>query len=360
MIFFPEWRSPDYYFFPDDVRKYPDAWLYVVWSRRGPGKTYSFLRSMNQNKIPFAYLKRTIKDVSMICSGDKLGIDLSPFSPVNRDAGSNVKPKLITDGIGGFYNTDDDGKTSGSPVAYILALNAIKEIKGFDLSDIDYMCLDEFIPQPGEIVSRDEGEKLLSIYMTASRDRIKRGRDPLKLVLFSNADRITTPVTNDLEIVDRMADLAASGRTHDYDADRGILLHRITDQEIPIKEQEKTGIYKAMAGTAWGRKSFYGDFASQDFSAVGRISMKGFRVLCRIIWKNKDIFLYVSGGTYYAAYTRQHTENVYDLSKESDQARLYADHVIDVKQAHIADKFRAETYSIYDLFTNYRKIFNVS
>ena len=358
--FFPAWRSPDYYFFLDDVRKYPDAWLYVVWSRRGPGKTYSFLRSMYENGVKFAYLKRTIKDVAMICSGGKYGIDLSPFSPVNRDAGCRVVPKLIADGIGGFYDADEEGKPAGAPVAYILAMNAIKEIKGFDLSDIDFMCLDEFIPQAGEVVSRDEGEKLLSIYMTASRDRVLRGRQPLKLVLFSNADHISTAITNDLEIVDPMSMLYLTGCTHHYLEDRQIMLHRITDAEIPIRAEEMSGIFKAMSGTAWGRKAFYGEFASQDFSAVGKINLKGYRCLCRIKWKQRDIYLYVSGGSYYAAYTRQAAKQVYDLDKESAQRRLYYDHIIDVRQAHTEDRFRAESYSIYDLFTNYRKIFNIS
>ena len=35
-----------YYHFYKDVIDYPDADIYVVWSRRGPGKTYSFLRYM--------------------------------------------------------------------------------------------------------------------------------------------------------------------------------------------------------------------------------------------------------------------------------------------------------------------------
>ena len=225
MNFFPDWRSEEYYFFPDDVRRWPDAWLYVVWSRRGPGKTYSFLRSMYENGIKFAYMKRTIKDVAMICS-DKYGFDLSPFVPINRDAGTNIRPRLISDGIGAFYDTiGEDGKPVGAPTSYVLALNAIKEIKGMELSDVDFMCLDEFIPQPGEVVKRNEGELLLSIYMTIQRDRMKRGRDPLKLVLFSNADQISTPITNEIEIVDQMADLQATGKSHYYDEDRQILLH---------------------------------------------------------------------------------------------------------------------------------------
>ncbi|MBR3035707.1 MAG: phage DNA encapsidation protein [Lachnospiraceae bacterium] len=360
MMYFPDWRSSEYYFFLDDVRRFPDAWCYVVWSRRGPGKTYSFLRSMYENGIKFAYMKRTIKDVAMICS-DKYGMDLSPYVPVNRDTGSNIRPRLIADGIGAFYDQEtEDGKPAGAPFSYVLALNAIKEIKGIGLSDVDYICMDEFIPQPGEVVKRDEGELLLSIYMTVQRDRMKRGRDPLKLVLFSNADQISTPITNELEIVDRMADLNASGRSHDYDEDRQILLHHITNDEIPLKDQELTGVFRAMSKTAWGRKAFFGDFAGNDFSAIGKMSIKGFRPMCAVLYRNKVIYMYRGNGYIYASWTRHNGQRFYDLSKESDQKRFYYEALADVREAHVDGRFRAESYSIYDLMMNFKKIYRIT
>lgn len=358
--FVPAWRSPDYYFFPDDVQRYPDAWLYVVWSRRGPGKTYSFLRSMYETGTKFAYMKRTIKDVAMICS-DRYGLDLSPFVPINRDAGTNVRPRLITDGIGAFYdNTDEKGNPAGAPCSYVLALNAIKEIKGMELSDVDYMCLDEFIPQPGERVLRQEGELLLSIYMTLQRDRIKRGRPPLKLVLFSNADQVSTPITNEIEIVDDMVQLQASGKTHYYDSDRGILLHRITDEEIPLQEDELSGIFSAMAGTAWGRKAFFGDFASNDFSSIGRVRMKGLRPVCAYRYRQRVVYVYQGGGEYYLTHSRHDARKFYDLAKESDQKRFYYEQIIDIRSAHIDGKLVAESYSMYDLIVNYKSFFKIS
>ena len=39
-----DFKNEKYYYFPDDLERYPDAWCYIVWSRRGPGKTYSALR----------------------------------------------------------------------------------------------------------------------------------------------------------------------------------------------------------------------------------------------------------------------------------------------------------------------------
>ena len=55
-----------YYHFEDDLRNYPDAWCYVVWSKRGPGKTYSSLWWAYQQHIKFIYMKRTDRDVDNI------------------------------------------------------------------------------------------------------------------------------------------------------------------------------------------------------------------------------------------------------------------------------------------------------
>ena len=107
--------------------------------------------------------------------------------------------QLTSIGFGAFYDHfDDDGKPTGAPFSYCCALNAIKTIKGFELSACDWLLLDEFIPQAGEIVKRREGEMILDLYMTINRDRELRGLPELKLILFANAENISTiPITSD-------------------------------------------------------------------------------------------------------------------------------------------------------------------
>ena len=47
-----------YYHFRKDVEDYPNIDTFIVWSRRGPGKTYSFLRYMVETDQFFIYMKR--------------------------------------------------------------------------------------------------------------------------------------------------------------------------------------------------------------------------------------------------------------------------------------------------------------
>lgn len=355
--------SKKYYHFEDDLLMYPSAWCIAVWSRRGPGKTYSSLKYAAEKHIKFIYMKRTDVDVELICGAGKMGasFDASPYKPINRDTGSNIKAHLIGDGFGGFYHFNDEEEPSGEPVGYILSFNKVRKFKGFDFSDCDWIIFDEFIPQKGERLNRAEGELLLDLYMTVSRDRQKRGKGPLKLVLFANAEEISTPVTNELEIVDIMAELNASNRTHLWIPERDILLHHITQEEIPIQEEEKSGIYKGMEGTAWHRKSFEGDFSSNDFSNVARRTLKKCKGLIHLHYKTHDYYIYVSNenGKYYMSTRPVRCIFDFDLNKENDQKLFWMNEGIDLRIACIEDRMKFEKYSMYDLIVNYKSFFKV-
>ncbi len=179
-----------YYDIKDDLRKYPEAVVVVAYSRRGVGKTYSALKACIEDHFPIVYIKRTIEDINLICSANS-SFDTSPFKPLNRDLGTNIKPKKIANGIGAFYQMDDSGEPIGEPCAYAIALSAIKNIKGIDLSECEWMVFDEFIPQISETrVLTTEGEALQDVYATVARGREKRGKEPLKLLRFANAEML--------------------------------------------------------------------------------------------------------------------------------------------------------------------------
>lgn len=358
----PENYADGYYHIGKDIEDYPDAVVIIVWSRRGPGKTYSALR-YPYHKFRTLYMKRTNKDVKTICeyAGD-IDFDPSPWAPLNRDFGINVKPRLLKDGLGAFYDSDEEGKPVGSVVNYVASLNAIKTLKGMDLSSAEWIIFDEFIPQAGEVVKKAEGEMLLDLYETVNRDRRKRGRPGLKLILFANAEEISTHITNALEVVDTMAEMQASGVNHYYDEDRGILFHHITDEELPRTNEELHDMYRVMKGTAWADKSFGGQFSNNDFSAVKTMSLKHMRCLYHLHYRRKnDAYIYVSNKTG-QFYMTSHPGNFilsYDLDRENQQKKFYLDHGLDLREACIDDRFFFEKYSYYDLIINYTKFYNL-
>ena len=352
-----------YYHFAKDLQEYPEAALYVVWSRRGPGKTYSFLRYCIDNDIFFIYMKRTNDDVELLCTGTlhpELQMDLDPFLPLCRDFGWNIKPKLIDKGMGGFYECNEEGKPVGKPLGLIVSMNRVTKVKGSEMSKASFICFDEFIPQTGEIVRRKEGETFADFAMTAIRDKYKRGQR-MQLVFFANAEEISTPLTNAFELVDDMAELAWSKKSHFYNKNRRLLLHHITQAEIPMtKEELDSDMYVLMKGTAWAQKAFFGDFANNDFSNVKKLSIKNMSCIHRIYYKNKDFYVYRrADGLHYMCSSKGPAAYEWDLNKENDQKLFWIDHGQELRVICIEDQMKFEKYSMYDLIVNYKQFFKV-
>lgn len=354
-----------YYHFRQDLEDYPEAVIYVVWSFRGPGKTYSALRYCIEEGVKFIYLKRTVDDIELICSksnGVAVDIDASPFVPLNRDFGWNVKPYSIKKGIGCFYHADEEDCCKGEPLGRLFALSKVKSIKGMDISETDIIILDEFIPQVHEIVRKAEGAALLDLVLTASRDRIARGRAPLKLVLFANSENIACPITSELEIMDYMAEMNNDGRSRFYIPERRILLHHILPEEAPkVSEGQKMdGFFQAMQGTQWAKKAYEGLFMNNDFSNVQKLSLKKMTPHIKLHYKNKDYYIYTKDtGMHYMCFSPAPCPIKYDLNLENDQKLFYVNDLIDLQIDCTEGHFKFEKYSMYDLIMNYKKYFTI-
>lgn len=349
-----------YYHLLTDLLLFPKAWAYFVYSKRGPGKTYSALWLFYYNDIKFIYMKRTDKDVNLILSNRNDEFDPSPYKDLKRDKNILVAGEKIDDGIGGFYEVDAEGNKI-KLLCYVLSFNKVQAYKGFGFSDCEFILFDEVIPQLGERVRKSEGTNLLDLYMTVSRDRQKRGRKPLKLLMFANAEQISTPVTNEIEIVDDLADLNASGEMYKY-LDRKILIHHITNEEVPISEEEQEGIYEGMKGTAWWEKAFEGHFTNNDFTNVLKRSIKRSKPLIEVYYKTHSSYIYYNenNGRYYMCSTPAKCQYYYNLNRENEQKKFYQDWQIDLMDECINEKMKFEKYSMYDLICNYRKFFNIS
>lgn len=351
-----------YYDINDDLNEYDDCWCMIIIGGRNTGKTYSALNYCRESGEHFVFVKRTNEDVKLLCAGDKtMGVDLSPFKAINRDKGSNIKAFLIDNqqGIGAFWNCDDDGNRVGLPIGYIISLNSVSKVKGFDLSECSICIFDEFIPQPWERVSRSEGEQVLDLYKTISRDREHRGLPALKLICLANATRISNPVMNILEVTDMVASMQSKKISYHFDEERGILIHMLNDNKEFREKEKQSQIYKAMGNTAWGRMAFENDFAYNDFSSVQHTNLKGFAPVCAFQHKNRIAYVYRRDGKYHICESFFKTEKFYDLNKENEQKAFYYDYVIDIRNACIDGKVTYSKYTFYDIIMRYKEFFKL-
>ena len=339
--------SIEYYDVWKDLADYPDAWLICAYSARSVGKTYGFLRGAIERGYEFLYMKRQIKDLNIITN---IYSDLSPFKPIVRDTGWNITFQQIEDGIVQVLKDDEE-------IGFCGAIAAIHKYKGMGFDSIKYIVLDEFLPQWSERVSRKEGESLLDLYMTASRDRELRGEDHIRLLLFANATQLYCPITETVGLVDELADLNMTGEEYLYLEDREILVHHCPE----LEGMEDMAIFRGMKGTKWADMAFGGKFAFNDFSKVKKVPLKGMVCHLRIRYNNQDFYIYQhkDNGLYYMCKSRGGYVDEFDMDIEADRRRFWLDYGIGLRQEITDGNMFFSSYSAYNLIFNFTKLYKL-
>ena len=354
-------KSKDTIYFnvADDVKNHPNSWCFIVVGGRGTGKTYGALYDCMHTKRKFVFVKRTIEDVNMMCGRGRMTeyeVNLSPFAPINRDYGTDVRAIPITKGLCGFWTHVNDKPKE--MIGYVVALNAVSKIKGFNMSVCDWIIFDEFIPQPWDRVNRKEGEQVLDLYKTVARDREQRGQEPLKLVCLANAVGIINPVFQIFEITDDVTRMQFEGV--EYLERNGVLVHLLKTSNAFMDTEKKSVVYGTLHDTDWGRMAYDNEFAYNDFTHVHKASIKGCVPVFKLLYRKKYIYGYKSDiGWVLTRSKSTKIEDFFDLSRETEQRRFNLAYRIDVRDATIDGCVAFETYTMYDLIMNYTDIFKI-
>lgn len=356
-----------YYNVFDDIDAHPECFAFIVHGGRSTGKTYGALKGSVQRHEPFCYVKRTVDDVKLICAGNsqnrksKISMDLSPFKSINRDTGWNIRAIQIYEGLGGFYRCNDENEPVGDPYGYIMALNAVSKFKGFDMSEVDNLIIDEFVPKKYDIIRRGEGIAIMDLYKTLCRDREHRGRPALKLIALANADSITSPLTDVMEITDTIVDMIMEEECERIIEGRGIYLRKLKSSGDFYEREKQTAIMKAMAGTKWAGMALENDFAFNDFSDVKHLTLKGYKPHVKFFYNREWYYIYYTDSGNWAVTGQKFNKKTisYNLDKESDQRKFWLDVGIWLKQEWSNGNCKFSKYTLFDLIVNYSKFFKI-
>ena len=255
--------------------KYP--FTFVIHGR-GTGKTYGTLRMVLDKKIPFIFMRRTQSQVDLISKDD-----FSPFKPLMDDDPSLVLTmQPLNKYVTGVYKAtrSDAGKLvpEGDALGYICALSTISNLRGFSLENVRILIFDEFIPEKHERLIRAEGDALLNAYETINRNREIKGRRPLQLLCLSNANTISAPIFETLNVIDKIDRMIRTGRQEYFDEARGIAIYLLKDSPISNKKAE-TSLYKATRETDFQKMALSNEFSSDHFTYIRRQPIEEYRPL---------------------------------------------------------------------------------
>lgn len=324
---------------------------------RGCGKTYSALagavKKHQQNGTKFVFMRRTGQELELLMDmQSKEG--LNPFKPINDALHVNLGIKQLRKDIGGIYQrsfgevgTKDAGKMMyGENYGYAVAVTTIKNIRGVDFSDCDYIIYDEFIPEKHVHKITGEGIALLNAYETMNRNRELEGKPAMAMYLLANSNDIYNEIFKELHLVNVAERMLAKGESDKYFPDRGLAIHLINDNKEFRDEKSKTFLYKLTKGTTFYDMSLNNEFAFNDFSLTGYKSTKGYRPVCHY----GDAYIYKKKGEddIYVSYAVAKCDG---YNPEHDyEKRLFLQQYMDIlAKYYVAGAITFESYELKSL-----------
>lgn len=276
----------------------PYTYIFVIGGR-GTGKTYGVLRDMLDRQTKFILMRRTQAQVDMINKPE-----FSPFRPhMLDDTNLHIGSGPISRYSSGFYFQDTDGEkwvNSGNPIGYTCALSTIANMRGFDASDVTYLIYDEFIPERHERPIRHEGDAFLNAYETINRNREILGREPLKAVLLSNANDLSSPLLEGLNLIDAVDKMCRKGRCIYTDDKRGIAIIMLNDSPISARKSD-TALYKMASTGRFVSMALGNQFSDNDMSCIASRPLPEFRPV--VVYDDICIYKHKSENTWYVCKT---------------------------------------------------------
>lgn len=264
--------------------KYP--FTFIIHGR-GTGKTYGTLKYVLDHKIKFIFMRRTQSQADLISRDD-----FSPFKPLmDDDPELLITSQRLNKYTSGVYHAkrNEDGSLSpeGPALGYICALSTIANLRGFSLEDADIMIYDEFIPERHERLIRSEGSALLNAVESIGRNREIKGRKPLKLLCLSNANTISSPIFEELHLVDKIDRMIRQGKQEFFDDSRGIAVYMLRGSPVSSKKAD-TALYKATRGTDFQKMAISNEFSSDHFTYIRRQPIEEYKPVATF----EDICIY--------------------------------------------------------------------
>ena len=245
-----------------DDERYTFVWII---GGRATGKTYTALKTFIEDNIRFIYMRRRQTQVDLIKTPE-----FNPFKKLNKNEGWTITPAPITKNHSGFYvGKEEEGilKPTGAPLGYAMALSTISGLRGFDASDIDIWCYDEFIAERNERPISNEGSAFLNAYETINRNRELEGDKPLRFLGLSNSNTAANDIFLYLHLTEVVEKMKKKGQRIWKDLKRRTMIIDLGDSEISELKRE-TALYQMAAGTDFVGMSLDNEFIDDDFSNI--------------------------------------------------------------------------------------------
>ena len=222
-----------------DIEDSDLANLSVLFGGRGLGKTYSILKHRIENALKsdnskFIWLRDSQEVVKKIAAGNSLAAPICQNEP-------RMPQITIEKNTGNYCFVADKGSDSEHTIGYLMALSTFHNARGISYEDVDTIVWDEFIPEEGTIVKKNQGIIFLNAYESINRNRELEGKPPVKIIFLSNTNDIYSDVLEDLGVSVLIENNMSKGRKSYRDED--LWIEFLSSQDF-YESKKDTFIYR--------------------------------------------------------------------------------------------------------------------
>lgn len=270
---------------------------------RGIGKTYSSFSYVLENKTdaPFIYMRNTAVQLDECC-----GAFGNPFKRWAKDHNRNIWMEKEKNHAVIYEEISGEVKTIG----YGVALSTFENLRGVDLSDVQYVIFDEFCER--RRYSFDQFKSFQYFYETVNRNRELMGEDPLICILLSNAQKLDNPILAGYDCIKLIEGMIK--RDDKQFRKKGLFICMPTSEVSDLKRNTEN--YKLIKGTKIADEALDNKFSYDSFYGVVKRPLKEYVGLCSI----DDIYIYrhKSNGKLYAC--RSQCTNIMEFNSKDNKS----------------------------------------
>ena len=317
----------EWYKIPDNSKLRP--FTFIVGGR-GIGKTYSAIdRAIIDYEFKFLYLRNTREQLQ-----ESVGAFGNPFKKWASDHDLDIMLEMERKHAVVKEYFMDDNQQHSKIIGAAANLSTFENLRGIDLSNIEFILYDEFIED--RTLTFDQYKAFLHMYETVNRNRELEGREPCKVVLLSNAQRLGNPILRGFNLIPIIETMQKTGQRSYANGPIRIEL----PFSVVSEEKKKTALYQATAGTDFEKEALQNNFINDSFSGVKKVNINEYSPLFAIdgiyVYKHKSEPLF---------YACSIPANVKKYRSTDNYIVFYRLYGLKLKLAAGSDKIYYEDYS---------------
>lgn len=290
-----------------EIGEYIDQFkaLGIVIGGRGIGKTYSALSYLLEEQSErFIYMRNTVIQLDECCA--EFG---NPFKKWAKDHNRTIWMEKEKNHALIYEETEEGNKIIG----YGVALSTFENLRGVDLSDVNYVLFDEFIER--KKFTFDQFSSFVHFYETVNRNRELFGEDPLKCILLSNSQKLDNPILAGYNLIPVIEGMVRTGQKKHRSSGLMVLLPESEVSDLKAQTEN----YKLINGSKIADENLKNKFAFDSFYGIKKRNIKEYICLCSV----DDIYIYrhKSNGKYYACHIR--SDGIKEFSSRDNKVIFY-------------------------------------